>query len=281
MIKFIVRFPFIKNSKVFLLNTRAGLKMSKIFIPGISGLAQFFPAAILRAKGYKIVGMQPLDLPSNWISLHPGVKEKVNISIHKRCKRIAERFSIKVLSGKKVYRALISTPIDLAVSPISIGYYFIGRFAIAKTFYASDKCTNCGRCIEQCPVKAIKLVNNSPFWSYNCESCMRCMNNCPERAIETSHGYFALMWYLAASFVVPFVLFKMMGGHIFGLSKHSVLNEILLTLIDWSLWLVVIIIGYEILHRLLRIKLINKIIKYTSLTSYKFWRRYKSLKTID
>lgn len=276
MLKFIIGFPALKNCNVFLLNTRAGMKLSKLFLPGISGLAQIIPAAILRAKGFKVIGMQPMDLPSNWISLHPGLKQKVVESIFSRCKRISERFANKILSGKRHYKALLSLPIDVAVSPISVGYYFIGRFAIAKTFYASEKCTNCGKCIEQCPVKAIKLVNNRPFWKYNCESCMKCMNNCTERAIETSHGYFALMWYLAASFVIPFILFEVLGGHIFGLDKHSVVNEILFTLIDWSLWLTVIILGYEIMHRLLRVKFINKLIRYTSLTTFKFWRRYKA-----
>ena len=39
MLKFITKFPRAKNVDVFILNTRAGLKLFKVFIPGLSGLA--------------------------------------------------------------------------------------------------------------------------------------------------------------------------------------------------------------------------------------------------
>jgi hypothetical protein len=76
VIDFILRFPKSQN-RVFLLNTRAGMKLSKLFTPGLSGLAQLFPALILLLKGYQIIGLQPMDLPSNWISVHPGLRQKV------------------------------------------------------------------------------------------------------------------------------------------------------------------------------------------------------------
>lgn len=44
--------------------------------PGLSGLALILPALMLRLKGYRIKGLRPLDLPSNWISLHPGLRGK-------------------------------------------------------------------------------------------------------------------------------------------------------------------------------------------------------------
>ncbi len=278
MLKFISLFPSLPNADAFILNTRAGLKLSKLFVPGLSGLAQIVPAAILRLKGYRIVGMQPLDLPSNWISLHPGVKEKVKDSIYERCRGIINRFSNKLLSGKKVYKALISIPVDLAISPISLGYYFIGRYAIAKTFIATNDCNNCGLCIEQCPLEAIKLINNRPFWTYRCESCMRCMNGCPKRAIETAHLYTVIIWYLGTSFLIPYLLYKSMGGNIFGLDKTSTLNITLINLFEIIFFLIIVVLGYWILHKLLKYKFFNNLIKYTSLTKYKFWRRYKAPK---
>lgn len=278
MLKFIVLFPALLNTDVFLLNTRAGLKLSKLYIPGISGLAQIVPAAILRSKGYRIVGMQPLDLPSNWISIHPGLRKKVYQSIFERCRRIINKFANNILTGKKAYKALLSIPIDLFISPISVGYYFIGRYAIAKTFIATNDCSNCGKCIEQCPLNAIKLKSNRPFWTYKCESCMRCMNNCPQRAIETAHAYTVFIWYFGLSIIVPFILYKAIGGNIFGLDKHSTLNVILFYLLEMIFFLIIVFTGYEILHKLLRYNFFNRIIKYTSLTSFKFWRRYKAPK---
>ena len=83
VVDFILRFPKSQN-RVFLLNTRAGMKLSKLFTPGLSGIAQLFPAFVLMLKGYKIVGLQPMDLPSNWISIHPGLRLKVVDSIFQR-----------------------------------------------------------------------------------------------------------------------------------------------------------------------------------------------------
>jgi len=102
------------------------------------------PALYLKLKGYKIVGLQPMDLPSNWISLHLGLRQKIINLIFNRCKKITKKFANKILSGKKVYKGLISLPIDLLISPISLAYYLLGRFAIAKTFVATDACNNCG-----------------------------------------------------------------------------------------------------------------------------------------
>ena len=67
VLDFIWKFPRNKHkgNKVFLLNTRAGMKLSKVFLPGLSGLALFLPALILRSKGYRIQAYRPLDMPSN------------------------------------------------------------------------------------------------------------------------------------------------------------------------------------------------------------------------
>jgi hypothetical protein len=91
--------------------------------PGMSGLAQLFPATILLLKGYKIKGLQPMDLPSNWISIHPGLRQKVVVSIFQRCEKISKRFAARILNGERVFKGLLSLPIDLLISPI-LRYYF-------------------------------------------------------------------------------------------------------------------------------------------------------------
>jgi hypothetical protein len=56
-----LKFPANIRADVFILNTRAGIKLFNIFIPGISGAAQFLPMIILKFKGYNINGGLPLD----------------------------------------------------------------------------------------------------------------------------------------------------------------------------------------------------------------------------
>lgn len=269
VIDFLLRFPKMKN-RIFVLNTRAGMKISKFFTPGISGLAQLLPATILRIKGFKIVGFQPIDLPSNWISVHPGLRQKVVDSIFERCERISKQFAIKILSGKRVYKGLNSLPIDLLISPISVAYYFYGRFFLAKTFIADSNCNGCGLCEKECPVDAISLKNNRPFWIYKCESCMHCMNSCPQRAIQTPHLFIVVLWWLVFS-VLPlfatkeFIHFNPTFSEYYNLFFNGF---VLIT------GLPIVFFSYRIFYWLMKFKFFNWVFTFASLTKYKFWRRY-------
>jgi len=280
VLKFISKFPKLKNADVFILNTRGGLKLSKLFIPGLSGLAQIFPAIILLIKGIRVVGMQPLDLPSNWLILHPGLRQKVINSIYQRCNKIVNRFANKLLDGGRKYKALWSLPIDLAIAPVAVGYYFIGRFFLAKTLIATDACNQCEICVKQCPVKAIKMVKGIPYWTYKCESCMRCINSCPQRAIETAHGFSALIVYLASGLIIPLFFAQLKSYNLSVITSSSVFLGYLLSLLEWAIFLMIVFGGYKLLHYLMKYKTFNRIITYTSLSKYKFWRRYRPGKSI-
>jgi len=275
MFHFILRFPRTKANKVFIINTRAGMKMGKYFLPGLSGIAQYFSAFILWLKGYKVIGMHPIDLPSNWISFHPGIKPKVVESIYGKRKRETERFAHKILSGNTDRKALWDLIQDIAITPITVLYYIIGRFILAKSFYTSKDCTNCMLCINRCPVKAIKLVDKRPFWTHKCESCMQCMNICPERAIETAHGFVIGIFYFISS-VLLVLIYKWLGiSSIINQFIPVWLSGIVQFFIDTVLILFLFFSFYRLFHYLLRYKPFERLIYYTSLTRFKFWRRYK------
>lgn len=275
VIKYLRKFPR-GHCDIFLINTRAGMKLWKLFTPGLSGLALFLPALIMKIKGYRVRGYRPMDMPSNWILLHPGLRKKVVESIHARCKRLTKRFTQKALSGKFVSRGIFDLPLDIAIIPIAAGYYFYGRFAIAKTFYASYKCTDCGLCYKNCPAEAIKVKDGRPYWTFNCESCMHCINHCPERAIETAHAYTALLWWLAFS-LIPYALVRLLVWiNIIPYSFYDDHLRLLINIFILFSGLITVFLGYRVLHFLLRYKLLNLLVTWTSLTSYTFWRRYKS-----
>ena len=276
LLKFIRKFPKGNGSDAFILNTRAGMKMNKLFIPGLSGMAQILPALILVFKRYRIIGMQPLDLPSNWLLLHPGLRKKVIDSIYQRCNRIVEDFALKMLSRRKSFKALVSLPIDIALVPIAIGYFFLGRFFLAKTLIATDDCDLCEQCIKQCPVAAVSLVNGRPFWSYRCESCMKCVNACPKRAIETAHAFAASMILLSSLVLSPLLIYILKDLDLWKFANQSMISRNIWSIIDAFIFLMFVFIFYRILHFLMKFKLINQIIAYTSLSKYKFWRRYKA-----
>jgi formate hydrogenlyase subunit 6/NADH:ubiquinone oxidoreductase subunit I len=256
------------------------MKLYKIFTPGINGIAQLLPALILRIKGYRIKGYRPLDLPSNWISLHPGIRKKVVLSIFNRCKRITNKFSDKIFGGRRIYRGLFDLPIDLAITPISFGYYIFGRFMLAKTFIATNACNDCGLCEKKCPVKAIDVINKRRYWSFTCESCMHCMNHCPKRAIETAHSFTFLLWWAAFSLVPYMIIDYIIENNIIPLAQDSFIKQIIFNILIMLCGFAIVFFGYKLLHLLMRFKFFNILIAYTSLTKYKFWRRYKAPKSV-
>jgi len=273
VVDFCLRFPKVRRN-FFILNTRAGMKLYRLFTPGMTGLAQLFPALILRLKGMKLVGLQPMDLPSNWISIHPGLRQKVVTSIFDRCKRKTKLFAERTLSGVKTWKGLLSLPIDLLVSPISILYFFFGRFFLAKSFVADYNCNSCGLCVKQCPVKAIVWKENRPFWTRKCESCMHCMNLCPKRAIQTPHAFVVLIWWLVLS-LIPVTLVHIFSTPGDFISEHfSLFVWIFILLTAFP----IVVFSYRILHFLMRYSFINRLVSFTSLTKFRFWRRYNASK---
>lgn len=266
MQKFINRFPTTKKADVFILNTRAGLKLFRLFIPGLSGTAQFLSMLILKLKGYNIVGGLPLDMPSNWLFLHPGLNSHTVNSIINKCEKTTKDFAENILNGNKMFRKMLITfPIDITILPIAFLYYFYGRFILAKTMIYTSNCNSCMICVDNCPVKAIRIANNKPYWSYSCKSCMRCINICPHVSIQTSHLIFIL------ALTIPGYLFN----HF--LVDYLQLPEFLnygfvLSIVKMGLTLIELFILYAVIQRFLKYKYFGNLLKYTSLSA--FWKKY-------
>jgi hypothetical protein len=123
MLHFIARFPKGKN-KVILMDTRAGMLIGNFNLPGLSGAAFYLSSLFLKIKGYSIAGIKSVDLPSNWMSLHPTLSQKAIYELHKRQKAKVVDFGRKVLSGEKSFIPFMEFVFDLIIFPITIGYYF-------------------------------------------------------------------------------------------------------------------------------------------------------------
>ncbi|MDE6434494.1 MAG: 4Fe-4S binding protein [Lachnospiraceae bacterium] len=47
----------------------------------------------------------------------------------------------------------------------------------------TQKCVDCGKCAELCPIKNLSIENNLTKAQDRCTMCYRCINICPKRAI--------------------------------------------------------------------------------------------------
>jgi ferredoxin len=271
MLRFIAGFPRGLGKDVFLLNTRAGMKLYKFFMPGLSGVALLLPAFILWLKGYKCIGLRPVDLPSNWIPLHPGLKKKVIESIFIRCEKIVRKFADKIFSGKRVYNGLYTLPVDLLISPIALAYFAGGRFFLSKTFIANNNCNNCGICIKECPTSSIKYVENRPYWKLTCESCMRCLNHCPRKAIEAAHGMAVVFWIIFTTANAQLILLIINTLHI---QPEIWWWKITSEIIGIGGMILIAALFYRIFHFAMGLKVVRYLVRFTSFTALPFWRRY-------
>jgi Pyruvate/2-oxoacid:ferredoxin oxidoreductase delta subunit/flavodoxin len=271
MLNFISRFPK-GNNNVVLMNTRAGMLIGKWITPGLTGIAFYFASAVLLLKGYSIRGMVPVDMPSNWISIHPGLNDRTVKYLHTKNKERVLRHAEKILSGIRYFRAFREIIQDILISPVSLLYYCIGRFCFAKTFYASSDCNNCEICIKNCPVKAIIKADDRPFWTFRCESCMHCMGICPRKAIQTAHG-FIIGIVMLNSFLTG--LFYTFWNSYF----MNIENWFIRFILEQFLFIIVLLVCHRIIHYAMRFRIVERLMMFTSLTKYKFWGpRYKALK---
>jgi ferredoxin len=254
---------------VFLLNTRGGTKLGPVHLPGLSGVALLLPLVVLWLKGYRVVGTRPVDLPSNWMQLHPPFGETTANAITARQRARVVRFADRLLAGGRAWHGWWTLPIDLALLPIAAGYLPWGRFYLAKLQMASAACDGCGVCARLCPASAIRMDRGRPYWTFDCEACMRCLSVCPRRAVQSSHSYLAVVLVVtlgplaaAAHAAAAFLghAWAPLGGRLGFWAVYYVLSML------W-VWL-----SYDLFARALRVRWLNHLFTYTSFTRY--FRRY-------
>lgn len=273
VIRFVFRLPRSNGAHSFVVATRAGTKVGDFPFPGMEGTACYLIALILLMKGYKLLGLMGLDMPSNWMSLHWGLNRTNSDFIIERAKKKITLFMERVLVGRVTLYGIIPLIIGLLLLPISFAYLIIGRFFLAKLFFASYKCNGCAVCAKNCPVGAIKMIgsgNPRPYWRFNCESCMRCMGYCPQKAVEAGHSL-GIIFYCIAVLPVSVYLLNLLIAKYPWVGNINI-NNWIKVILDYAYTLLSIYLTYLLFSQLIKIRLINKFFSYTTLTH--IYRRY-------
>ena len=274
MLSFALRLPRREGTHAVVIATRAGSRIGSTYTPGFEGTATLLPALILLLKGYRVRGLAGIDMPSNWLAVHPGLGPETVAGIAARAEAKSARFVAAILAGQRQLGSWLVYLFGLLILPISLAYLLIGRFYLGKLLYASERCTGCGLCAEHCPNNAIVLRGNDdhrrPYWTFHCESCMRCMGFCPNRAVEASYVLGVGAYLLAGLLPTMAVL----GWLAVRAPVLTFLHWIPGWLLDSASALLAVGLLYPILHLLLRNKRINRLL--TRLTPTHYYRRYQA-----
>jgi Pyruvate/2-oxoacid:ferredoxin oxidoreductase delta subunit len=277
MLRFTLRLPRGAGTHAVVVATRAGLKIGPVFTPGIEGTATCLIALILALKGYRVRGATGIDMPSSWIAVHPGLSPTAVATIVARAKARTARFITTILSGRRRFTGYVPLLIGLWFFYVSLGYVLIGRFFLAKLFFASGRCTGCGLCAEHCPNRAIEMRGSGerrrPYWTFSCESCMRCMAYCPTHAVEANY-LLAIGAYLVAAMIPTAAILAWLVARAPAL---AFLDGTPRWALEWIYAIVVLGLVYPLLHFLLNVPWINWLFTHATPTHY--YRRYHEPET--
>jgi NAD-dependent dihydropyrimidine dehydrogenase PreA subunit len=162
---------------------------------------------------------------------------------------------------------------------LPVAYLLLGRFFMGQMLFANNNCIGCGLCANSCSNNAISMrgkKNPRPYWQYNCEGCLRCMNYCQQKAIEAGHSW-AVILYFIWIWGYPPVLYVLNYLGIQLPYINSAMNYYILWIVTAIYIYPAYIIAYFLFFHLIRIKFINTLFTYTTLTH--FYRRYHEPET--
>lgn len=272
VIRAVWRLPSSPGAHALVVPTRGGTKFWSVIVPGLEGTAGYLIALLLWLKGYAVRGIMGLDMPVNWIAVHSALHPDKVKAISAKAQKNTERFMNVVLSGKRYWGGLLPLFFGLLLLPVSFLYLLIGRFFLAKLFFANTHCNSCGLCAKHCPFQAILMKGPAPprpYWTYSCESCMRCMAYCPTRAVEAGHSWGILLFYLAHAPIVAYLLYW--AGKTWGIAVDPNF------LLEYAYKLFSMAAAYFVFDRLIRTPAVNKLFTWTTFTH--LFRRYHEPET--
>ena len=167
---------------------RAFLKKAEFKTPYIASFVTFGTnpggtlaeaSRILKSKGIGGVYFGLIPAVENYIAIFGPPKEETarqRLALQSKATEEAAEMVIRRQTNKINTFRPISAFISLLFS--------IGIKIFYRHYRVSDACDGCGTCERICPVSAISMRNQRPFFSGKCEHCQGCLNWCPRQAIS-------------------------------------------------------------------------------------------------
>jgi len=79
---------------------------------------------------------------------------------------------------------LIYRPFCQFICPFGLISWLAERLSLTRVRVDTDRCNQCGACVQACPLDAAKHKVAGTLFAADCFSCARCLNVCPQEAIS-------------------------------------------------------------------------------------------------
>ena len=149
---------------------------------GSIGNAGKYLKTLCTEKNMNYCGCAEIVMPENYIALFSTPTEDQALQIIERAESVIDNTALHIKNGDKLPKRDISFGDKMNSGIINALFYPV--FVNAKKFYATENCVSCGKCVNVCPLKNIRIENGKPKWGDHCTHCMACICKCPKEAIE-------------------------------------------------------------------------------------------------
>lgn len=133
-------------------------------------------------KNLNYKGTMSIIMPENYIAMFPTMNQEVALKVIGQAESQIDKAGVIIKNQEKFLQKNITLKDKINSSIINSLFYPV--FVHAKKFYVTDKCINCKKCMNVCPLNNISFKNNRPVWGKKCTHCMACISHCPSEAIE-------------------------------------------------------------------------------------------------
>ncbi len=159
---------------------RRGGGLAKHSLPGLL-------KRLLKRKGYDLLYEKMIVMPSNFAT---QAEEALNLSLLAILPHKAEQIITDILAGRR--SVTVPKFQDRLLAKIGVLEHFGARI-FGAFIQASQDCSGCGRCVQNCPEKNIRLINKRPKFGFRCLYCLNCIYHCPCRALSPGVMKFSVL----------------------------------------------------------------------------------------
>lgn len=147
-----------------------------------NGNAGAYARQLCEKKRMMFRGCMSIVMPENYIAMFQAPNQEESLQIIDAAEPYIQKAADDIRKGKPFPESKASLADRIKSGPVNELFY--PMFVHARKFHADDTCVSCGKCVQVCPLKNIRLEDGRPAWGDDCTHCMACICRCPAAAVE-------------------------------------------------------------------------------------------------